>query len=38
MDLAGNIAPKLKILRKFGFYPQEQEAPASPESCGAHSP
>jgi len=37
IDLAGNVLPKLAMLRQFGFYPEPQPA-ASPESCGAHSP
>jgi len=39
VDLAGNVLPKLKILRQFGFYPvpKEEQAPGA-ESCGAHSP
>ncbi|MFZ2957116.1 MAG: radical SAM protein [Candidatus Ozemobacteraceae bacterium] len=37
MDLRGNVLPKLAVLRKFGFYPEET-APESTESCGAHSP
>jgi hypothetical protein len=39
VDLAGNVLPKLQLLREFGFYPEP--APAddpSAESCGAHSP
>jgi len=37
IDLAGNILPKLALLRQFGFYPSPEEQP-EPESCGAHSP
>ena len=37
IDLAGNILPKLAVLKKFGFYPDTLDA-AAPESCGAHSP
>jgi len=37
IDLAGNILPKLAVLKKFGFYPDDAEA-ATTESCGAHSP
>jgi len=39
IDLAGNILPKLALLRQFGFYPslEKAEGPAK-ESCGAHSP
>jgi hypothetical protein len=37
IDLAGNVLPKLELLRQFGFYPEPQ-TPANPESCGAHSP
>lgn len=37
-DLAGNVMPKLRLLRQFGFYPDPNAAPARGESCGAHSP
>jgi len=37
IDLAGNVLPKLALLRQFGFYP-EPEPSAAAESCGAHSP
>ena len=39
IDLAGNVLPKLALLRQFGFYPapEGEEEPAT-ESCGAHSP
>ena len=39
IDLAGNVLPKLALLRQFGFYPTP-DAAADPtaESCGAHSP
>lgn len=37
MDLEKNVLPKLKILKKFGFYPDEAEE-INTESCGAHSP
>jgi radical SAM superfamily enzyme YgiQ (UPF0313 family) len=37
IDLAGNVLPKLALLRQFGFYPEPQPA-ATAESCGAHSP
>ena len=37
IDLAGNILPKLALLRQFGFYPSPDDVP-DPESCGAHSP
>ena len=37
IDLAGNVLPKLDLLRQFGFYP-EPEPSATAESCGAHSP
>ena len=37
MDLEGNVLPKLRVLKKFGFYPEEL-LDAIPESCGAHSP
>jgi radical SAM superfamily enzyme YgiQ (UPF0313 family) len=37
MDLKHNILPKLAVLKKFGFYPEDlEETPV--ESCGAHSP
>ena len=40
IDLAGNVLPKLQLLRQFGFYPQPEPHPQDPntESCGAHSP
>lgn len=38
IDLAGNVLPKLALLRQFGFYPDPQPSAASTESCGAHSP
>ena len=39
IDLAGNVLPKLALLRQFGFYPApEGEEEPSKESCGAHSP
>ena len=39
IDLAGNVLPKLALLRQFGFYPApEGEEEPSAESCGAHSP
>ena len=38
IDLAGNVLPKLALLRQFGFYPEPQPDVASAESCGAHSP
>ena len=37
MDLEKNVLPKLAILKKFGFYPEEV-ADQNTESCGAHSP
>jgi radical SAM superfamily enzyme YgiQ (UPF0313 family) len=47
VDLANNVLPKLALLRQFGFYPQQPDAPAQGqlladlpaerESCGAHS-
>jgi anaerobic magnesium-protoporphyrin IX monomethyl ester cyclase len=37
LDLEGNVRPKLAVLKKFGFYPEDREAPDT-ESCGAHSP
>ncbi len=37
IDLAGNVLPKLALLRQFGFYP-EPEPETAAESCGAHSP
>ncbi|RCK80109.1 MAG: Radical SAM domain protein [Candidatus Ozemobacter sibiricus] len=37
MDLANNVLPKLKILKKFGFYPEDRELSGT-DSCGAHSP
>jgi radical SAM superfamily enzyme YgiQ (UPF0313 family) len=36
IDLAGNVLPKLALLRQFGFYPEPE--PSGAESCGAHSP
>jgi hypothetical protein len=36
IDLAGNVLPKLALLRQFGFYPEPE--PETAESCGAHSP
>ena len=38
INLAGNVLPKLAMLRQFGFYPEPQPSAASAESCGAHSP
>ncbi len=39
IDLAGNILPKLALLRQFGFYPSPKKlAEPTKESCGAHSP
>jgi hypothetical protein len=38
VDLAGNILPKLELLRQFGFYPDPEPTDVSAESCGAHSP
>jgi radical SAM superfamily enzyme YgiQ (UPF0313 family) len=38
IDLAGNVLPKLELLRQFGFYPEPEPSTASAESCGAHSP
>ncbi len=40
IDLAGNVLPKLELLRRFGFYPEPEPQPgaAQSESCGAHSP
>ncbi len=37
MDLQGNVLPKLALMKKFGFYPEEMLG-EMPESCGAHSP
>ena len=38
IDLAGNVLPKLALLRQFGFYPEPEPTTATAESCGAHSP
>jgi radical SAM superfamily enzyme YgiQ (UPF0313 family) len=38
VDLAGNVLPKLALLREFGFYPEPLGNPEQAESCGAHSP
>jgi len=38
IDLAGNILPKVELLRQFGFYPALEPSEAATESCGAHSP
>lgn len=38
IDLAGNVLPKLALLRQFGFYPDPEPDEAGAESCGAHSP
>jgi anaerobic magnesium-protoporphyrin IX monomethyl ester cyclase len=38
IDLAGNVLPKLALLRQFGFYAEPQPTAANAESCGAHSP
>ncbi|MBN1810092.1 MAG: B12-binding domain-containing radical SAM protein [Planctomycetes bacterium] len=35
-DLENNVLPKLRLLRKFGFYPDPETVET--ESCGAHSP
>ena len=41
-DLAGNVRPKLEVLREHGFYASDQAADGAEEegteSCGAHSP
>ncbi|OIP31639.1 hypothetical protein AUK22_00855 [bacterium CG2_30_54_10] len=37
MDLKNNVLPKLKILKKFGFYPEDKVGEGT-DSCGAHSP
>ncbi len=36
-DLKNNVMPKLAVLRKFGFYPEESAVEGT-DSCGAHSP
>ena len=38
IDLAGNVLPKLALLRQFGFYPDPEPIATTTESCGAHSP
>jgi anaerobic magnesium-protoporphyrin IX monomethyl ester cyclase len=38
IDLAGNVLPKLSLLRQFGFYADPEPRAANAESCGAHSP
>lgn len=38
VDLEGNVLPKLRLLRQFGFYPDPEEVEKDTESCGAHSP
>ncbi len=38
IDLAGNVLPKLQLLRQFGFYPEPEPSETGAESCGAHSP
>jgi radical SAM superfamily enzyme YgiQ (UPF0313 family) len=38
IDLAGNVLPKLQLLRQFGFYPEPLPIETNAESCGAHSP
>ena len=38
IDLAGNVLPKLALLRQFGFYPELEPAAATGESCSGHSP
>ena len=38
VDLAGNVLPKLELLRRFGFYPDPKASQSKGESCGAHSP
>jgi hypothetical protein len=38
IDLAGNVLPKLALLRQFGFYPEPEPTATAAESCGAHSP
>lgn len=38
VDLAGNVLPKLELLRQFGFYPEAEPSESTAESCGAHSP
>ncbi|MGD1000344.1 MAG: radical SAM protein [Candidatus Brocadiia bacterium] len=40
IDLEGNVLPKLRLLREFGFYASPAATPEAEkaESCGAHSP
>jgi radical SAM superfamily enzyme YgiQ (UPF0313 family) len=40
INLEGNVLPKLRRLREFGFYPEasRRSDEAAAESCGAHSP
>ncbi|MBI3038801.1 B12-binding domain-containing radical SAM protein [bacterium] len=38
MDLERNVLPKLAVLKRFGFYPSDEKAEPTTESCGAHSP
>jgi radical SAM superfamily enzyme YgiQ (UPF0313 family) len=38
IDLEGNVLPKLRLLRQFGFYPDPEPTQTNAESCGAHSP
>jgi anaerobic magnesium-protoporphyrin IX monomethyl ester cyclase len=46
IDLEGNVLPKLRLLRQFGFYPEPEpsqegqlgQGQGNAESCGAHSP
>ncbi|HDQ26379.1 MAG TPA: B12-binding domain-containing radical SAM protein, partial [bacterium] len=35
-DIKGNVLPKLGVMKKFGFYP-DNAAEEGTESCGAHS-
>jgi len=37
LNLNENILPKMRVLKKFGFYPDDLEVVGT-DSCGAHSP
>lgn len=38
INLTENVLPKFQILKKFGFYLENERKEENTESCGAHSP